>query len=82
MNWFDPMQPLWLPEGSVRALLAIFTVVAVVGFFISLGGEVAVAALAGTLASVITFYFTKRQQGWPTLIDEDEFIDDAEEPEE
>lgn len=56
----DPNQPLWLPEGSVRAIIALFTVVSVVTFFVLLGGEVAVAALAATLGSVITFYFTKR----------------------
>lgn len=55
-------QPLWLPEGSVRAILALFTVVTIVMFFVLLGGEVAVAALAGTLGSVITWYFTDRDK--------------------
>lgn len=57
-----PDQPLWLPEGSVRAIIAIFTVVSIITFFILLGGEVAIAALAGTLGSVITWYFTTREK--------------------
>lgn len=58
----DPQQPLWLPEGSVRALIALFTVITVILFFITVGGEVAIAALAAVLGSVTTFYFTKKAQ--------------------
>lgn len=60
---FDPQQPLWLPEGSVRAIIALFVVVVVVGYFALIGGEVAIAALATVLGSVVTFYFQKRQSG-------------------
>lgn len=58
----NPNTPLWLPEGSVRSIIALFTVVTIVLFFVLLGGEVAVAALAGTLGSVITWYFTNRDK--------------------
>jgi membrane associated rhomboid family serine protease len=57
-----PNEPLWLPKGSVRAIIALFTVIAIVTFFILLGGEVAIAALAGTLGSVVTWYFTTREK--------------------
>lgn len=59
---FNNSQPLWMPEGSVRAIIALFTVITIVLFFVLLGGEVAVAALAGTLGSVITWYFTNRDK--------------------
>ena len=59
---FNSTEPLWLPKGSIRAIIALFVVVAVVLFFIGVGGEVAVAALAGTLGSVITWYFTNRDK--------------------
>lgn len=29
-KWFDKLQPLWLPQGSVRALLVISLTIAVV----------------------------------------------------
>lgn len=57
---FKDNQPLWLPEGSVRAIIALFVTISTIAFLISVGGEVAIAALAGTLGSVITFYFMKR----------------------
>lgn len=79
----DRNQPLWLPEGSVRAIIALFSVVAIIAFFIVVGGEVAIAALSVALGSIITFYFTKeKQQGEQAELEayvarlEDELIED------
>lgn len=47
---FDPTQPLWLPKGSVRAILALALVTAVIAGF---GGDV-IQTLA---TAVIAFYF-------------------------
>ena len=58
----QPDNPLWLPEGSVRAIIALVSVIAIIGFFISIGGDVAIAALSVTLGSVVTFYFTKKDK--------------------
>lgn len=59
---FNSSNPLWLPEGSVRSIIALFTVISVILFFITIGGEVAIAALATTLGSVTTWYFKTREQ--------------------
>ena len=34
---FDPKQPLWMPQGSVRALLALLVVLATVILIVALG---------------------------------------------
>lgn len=47
---FDKTQPLWLPKGSVRAILAIALVAAVI---IGTGGDV-IQTLA---TAVVSFYF-------------------------
>lgn len=47
---FDKTQPLWLPKGSVRAILALGLVAAVV---IGAGGDV-IQTLA---TAVVAFYF-------------------------
>jgi len=47
---FDPNQPLWLPKGSIRAILALGLVAAVI---IGTGGDV-IQTLA---TAVISFYF-------------------------
>jgi hypothetical protein len=38
--WFDKRQPLWLPPGSVRALLAIWIVVLGTVYLMFTGGEI------------------------------------------
>jgi len=60
VNWLDKTQPLWLPAGSVRALLAIFIVI--VGFLalILAGGDVE------TLVTlVLGFYFISKAAAKP-----------------
>lgn len=47
---FDKTQPLWLPKGSIRAILAIALVAAVI---IGAGGDV-IQTLA---TAVVAFYF-------------------------
>jgi len=48
---FDPKQPLWLPPGSVRALLALSLVGALIAFDPTKIGELAAVAVG--------FYFAK-----------------------
>jgi len=56
----NPNEPLWLPRGTVRAIIALFTVIAVTSFLILQGGDAATTALAATLGVVIGYYFAKR----------------------
>lgn len=54
----DPKQPLWLPAGSIRALLALVLVVAVVvmGFL----GRIDANKLWDLGAIVVTAYFVSK----------------------
>jgi len=63
---FNPQEPLWLPKGSVRAILALFVVITVVGFLIATGGQEALTALVGIVGVVIGWYFGKRDSEEPT----------------
>lgn len=62
----DPKQPLWMPQGSVRALLALVVVVATVLLVVALAlsgqleAKEAVAALVGLATLVLGFYFVTR----------------------
>lgn len=62
----DPKQPLWMPQGSVRALLALVVVVATVLLVVALGlsgaleAKDAVASLVGLATLVLGFYFITR----------------------
>ena len=50
--------PLWLPVGSVRAIIALTVVGAGVGMFIAKGNVP--EALVGIIGLVIGFYFGKK----------------------
>jgi len=52
----DPKQPLWMPQGSVRAILAIV----LVGAFIALAflGR-SLEAMTGIVGAVVGWYFAK-----------------------
>lgn len=52
---FDPKQPLWLPRGSVRAILAIALTGVICG--LAAVGTVSGDAFLAVQASVIAFYF-------------------------
>jgi hypothetical protein len=64
----EEKQPLWMPKGSVRSILALGVVLASAGgsaFLIveNSGGDLAnivVGAWAATLGSVVAFYFGTR----------------------
>lgn len=56
----DPKQPLWLPAGSVRALLAIFVVGVGMAFLIARGGEQSVAAVVGFMGLALGYYLGKQ----------------------
>jgi uncharacterized membrane protein YccC len=56
-------QPLWLPRGSVRAILALILVLAaVVGILLKIGDIQILVALIGP---VVGFYFAKDKQAPP-----------------
>jgi len=52
---FDPKQPLWLPAGSIRAILALLlvTVVCVMAMQARITGE----AFLTIASAVVAFYF-------------------------
>lgn len=52
----DPKQPLWLPQGSVRALLAIFVVVVGVLYLLWKGGDQSTAAMIGFIGLALGYY--------------------------
>ena len=52
----DPKQPLWLPQGSVRALLAIFVVVVGTLFLLWKGGDQSIAAVIGFIGMALGYY--------------------------
>jgi len=61
----NPKEPLWLPRGSVRAILALV----LVGVFSALAwtGQIEAAAFTGVVAGVIAYYFaSKANQAPPT----------------
>jgi hypothetical protein len=55
---FDKSQPLWLPKGSVRAILALVVVVAYVARF--LGGTVEPVDFLPLVTLVIGYYFGQK----------------------
>ena len=58
-KWYQ--NPLFLPEGSVRALLAIGLVAAVIfTIFVTLPDGVDTGPLWALAGVAVTFYFTKR----------------------
>lgn len=62
---FRDDKPLWMPEGSVRGLLAMGLVLGITGFLLLTGQEVP-DALWGLDGTVVGFYFAtapKRVQG-------------------
>jgi hypothetical protein len=63
---FDPKQPLWLPEGSVRAVLALFVVGVGMAFLIARGGEQSIAAIVGFMGLALGYYLGKTTDPKPT----------------
>ena len=58
--FLDKTQPLGLPEGSVRAMIAIgLTVAIIVAIFV---GVVVPDVLFGFMAAIIGFYFASREK--------------------
>jgi hypothetical protein len=55
----DPRQPLWLPEGSVRAIVAL--VLVTVLSILTLQGQVTGEAFLTIVAAVVAFYFGQKQ---------------------
>jgi uncharacterized membrane protein len=53
----DPKQPLWLPEGSVRAIIAILLVLAFVWVVIRSGIVIEAKDLNTIVILVLGFYF-------------------------
>ena len=63
MEWprlFDMSQPLGLPEGSVRSIIALTLIATFCKGFID--KLIEPQAFAGAVGSVITFYFMKLKQ--------------------
>ena len=64
---FNPKEPLWLPRGSVRGVIALAFTVATIGLVavtvLRADGELspALAALFGITSSIVAVYFEKRQ---------------------
>lgn len=57
----DPKQPLWLPRGSVRALIA-FSLLAIVAvtLFVPVAAEATSTAMVALLGIAIRDYFSSR----------------------
>ena len=51
----DPSQPLWLPKGSVRAVIALFVTVVGTAYLVTTGADV-----KDILMLVLGFYFISR----------------------
>lgn len=58
MSTFNPKEPLWLPRGSIRGLIALVDTVSIVAM-VFLGIDVP-DWFAGQWATVIAFYFAGR----------------------
>jgi hypothetical protein len=56
----NPRQPLWLPAGSIRAVLALFVVIVGLAFLIARGGEQSVAAVVGFMGLALGYYLGKQ----------------------
>ncbi len=62
MSFFDKSQPLGLPKGSVRSIIALIVVIAtLVAVFVL--DEPRYAALLGILGAVVVYYFEARKNG-------------------
>lgn len=62
MSFFDKGEPLGLPKGSVRALLALIVVISTITAVFVLD-ESRYAALLGLVGAVIVYYFEQRKNG-------------------
>ena len=64
---FDPKQPLWMPQGSVRALLALIVVIGTVALIVALAlsgvldAKEAALMLIGLATLVLNAYFLTRK---------------------
>ena len=61
MSFFNDKEAFGLPNGTIRALLALVLVVAFIAtVFVEVASSEAEVALAAMASSAVTFYFTKR----------------------
>lgn len=62
MSLLNPSEPLWLPNGSVRAILALLVVVSTILFngIRIIQGDVPDATTVGLAGMVLGYYFAKR----------------------
>lgn len=51
----NPNQPLWLPPGSVRAVLALMLVGVL--SYLAVTGQIKAESFIGIVAAVVAFYF-------------------------
>jgi hypothetical protein len=58
----DPEEPLWLPRGSVRAILALFVTIVGIGFLIA--ADMA-EPIIGFVGLALGYYFAKRDAEQP-----------------
>jgi hypothetical protein len=60
---FDSHEPLWLPRGSVRSILALgLTGAVILATFTDVAGE-SFTALLGLATAAVMFYFKDRPSG-------------------
>lgn len=54
----NPGQPLWMPRGSIRALIAILLVVT--AMYLVVTGRTLEDGFLGLVVAAVTFYFSQR----------------------
>ena len=59
----NPKEPLWLPRGSVRAILALMLVGVL--SWLAITGKVEAAAFITIVGVVVTFYFVSKASQAP-----------------
>ena len=57
-------QPLWMPSGSVRAILALMLVI--VTCYLAVSSQITGEAFLTIASAVVAFYFGTKQQGTDT----------------
>lgn len=57
---FDPKQPLWLPKGSVRSLIALLIIAPVTVLALTSGIEMTADQFVGLVTLIIGAYFVQK----------------------
>ena len=60
---FDPTQPLWLPKGSIRAILALLIVVPLVAIVLTSRLTLSADQFVGLVSLILTAYFVDKVGG-------------------